>query len=78
MKDKEQTKRKLIDAVGIIIRTKGFEGGRITTAGISAGIDGVLHLVAKLKGKEVAEAIAKQIEYDKYVPEQGMDLSNKR
>ncbi|MGY0038071.1 hypothetical protein [Pedobacter sp. NJ-S-72] len=53
------------------------DNGRvITTAGISAGIDGALHLVSKLRGKEVAEAVAKQMEYDKYVPEQGLDLSH--
>lgn len=54
-----------------------IDNGRvITTAGISAGIDGALHLVSKLRGKDVAEEVAKQMEYDKYVPEQGMDLSH--
>lgn len=52
------------------------DNGRIiTTAGISAGIDGALHLVAKIRGKAAALSIAKQMEYDKYIPEQGMDLS---
>ncbi|SDF47217.1 DJ-1/PfpI family protein [Mucilaginibacter pineti] len=60
----------------VLQNVRYVDNGRIiTTAGISAGIDGALHLVAKLKGKEVAEAVAKQIEYDKYIPEQGMNLS---
>ncbi|MCK5741809.1 MAG: DJ-1/PfpI family protein [Chlorobi bacterium] len=36
----------------------------ITTAGVSAGIDGALHIVGKLFGKETAAATAKYIEYD--------------
>lgn len=44
----------------------------ITTAGISAGIDGALHLVAKLKGEAAAIEVARHMEYDKYVPEQGL------
>lgn len=63
----------------VLQNVRYVDNGRvITTAGISAGIDGALHLVAKLKGKEAAETIAKQIEYDKYVPEQGMDLSKQK
>lgn len=39
MKDKEQTKRKLIDAVGIIIKTKGLDGVRISSVSRLAGVD---------------------------------------
>ncbi|RYE56106.1 MAG: TetR/AcrR family transcriptional regulator [Sphingobacteriales bacterium] len=39
MKDKEQTKRKLIDAVGMIIKTKGFSGLRISKVAGLAGVD---------------------------------------
>lgn len=39
-------------------------GKIITTAGVSAGIDGALHLVARLFGKETAVATAKYIEYN--------------
>jgi len=68
--------QKAIPKAKVLQNVRYVDNGRvITTAGISAGIDGALHLVSKLRGKEVAEAIAKQIEYDKYVPEQGMDLS---
>lgn len=47
-------------------------GKVITTAGISAGIDGALHLVEKVRGRDVAEQIAKYMEYDKWVPSQGL------
>ncbi len=46
-------------------------GNVITTAGVSAGIDGALHLVSKLKGLESAKNIAIYMEYDKWVPEEG-------
>jgi len=47
-------------------------GNVISTAGISAGIDGALHFVAKIKGKEFAKKVAEDIEYDKWVPDQGL------
>ncbi|WCT11073.1 DJ-1/PfpI family protein [Mucilaginibacter jinjuensis] len=47
-------------------------GKVITTAGISAGIDGALHLVEKIRGRDVAVQIAKYMEYDKWVPAQGL------
>ncbi|UOE52535.1 TetR/AcrR family transcriptional regulator [Mucilaginibacter sp. SMC90] len=39
MKDKELTKRKLIDAVGAIIKTRGFGGIRISKVARHAGVD---------------------------------------
>ncbi|MEQ9439142.1 MAG: DJ-1/PfpI family protein [Cyclobacteriaceae bacterium] len=47
-------------------------GTVITTAGISAGIDGALHLVAKLKGAAAAEEVVHYMEYDNWVPDQGL------
>ncbi|MDB4902544.1 MAG: DJ/PfpI family protein [Mucilaginibacter sp.] len=47
-------------------------GDVITTAGISAGIDGALHLVEKLRGRPYAQGVAATMEYDKWVPEQGL------
>jgi len=68
--------QKAVPKAKVLQNVRYVDNGRVvTTAGISAGIDGALHIVSKLRGKEVAEAVAKQIEYDKYVPEQGMDLS---
>jgi transcriptional regulator GlxA family with amidase domain len=46
-------------------------GKVITTAGVSAGIDGALHVVAKLLGPDAATATAAYMEYDKWHPEDG-------
>jgi transcriptional regulator GlxA family with amidase domain len=53
-------------------------GTVITTAGISAGIDGALHLVAKLKGEQAAKDAAFYMEYDKWVPKEGLVLTGKK
>lgn len=50
-------------------------GEVITTAGISAGIDGALHLVAKLQGLNAAKRTAYYMEYDNWVPGDGLILS---
>jgi len=39
------------------------EGRIVTTAGVSAGIDGALHLVARLAGRAVADQTARYMEY---------------
>ena len=53
--------------------TRYVDNGQVvTTAGISAGIDGSLHVVAKLLGDEVARQTALNMEYDKWVPNQGL------
>lgn len=39
-------------------------GKIVTTGGLSAGIDGALHLVARLRGQGFAQAVALAIEYD--------------
>ncbi len=48
------------------------DGKFISTAGISAGIDGSLHLIASTLGAEVAQAVAKHIEYEAWHPEKVM------
>jgi hypothetical protein len=45
-----------------------FDGKIVTAAGVSAGIDMALALVAKLAGDEVAQAIQLGIEYDPQPP----------
>jgi transcriptional regulator GlxA family with amidase domain len=40
------------------------EGAVVTSAGISAGIDMSLHLVARLEGEELSVRTARQMEYD--------------
>ena len=57
----------------ILRGTRFVDNGQvITTAGISAGIDGALHVVAKLRGEAVARQAAAQMEYDKWQPNQGV------
>jgi transcriptional regulator GlxA family with amidase domain len=51
-------------------------GTVITTAGVSAGIDGALHLVARLQGLEKAERVAFYMEYDKWKPGEGLILTD--
>lgn len=46
------------------------EGHIITSAGVSAGIDMSLHVVARLYGKEVARWTARRMEYDWRVAEE--------
>jgi putative intracellular protease/amidase len=52
-------------------------GAVVTTAGVSAGIDGALHLVARIKGIEAAKETARYMEYDKWKPDEGrVDYKN--
>lgn len=52
-------------------------GAVLTTAGVSAGIDGALHLVARIKGLDHAKGTAEYMEYDKWRPEEGrVDYKN--
>ena len=46
-------------------------GDLITTAGVSAGIDGAFYLVSKLKGEAYADFVAKRIEYEHWKPGSG-------
>lgn len=49
-----------VPVAGRVVR----DGQVLTTAGVSAGIDGALALVAELQGREQAELIQLMIEYD--------------
>lgn len=51
-------------------------GKEITTAGISAGIDGALHLVAKLQGVNAAKRTAYYMEYDNWNIGDGLILTD--
>ncbi|MDB5138159.1 MAG: DJ/PfpI family protein [Mucilaginibacter sp.] len=60
----------------VLANTRFVDNGTvITTAGISAGIDGALHLVEKLRGLEYAKGVAQSIEYDKWVPDNGLVIA---
>ncbi len=49
-----------------VVSDKRFvDNGRIiTTAGLSSGIDGAMHVVSRLEGKVDAELVARNLEYD--------------
>jgi len=58
--------------------TRFVDNGQIiTTAGVSAGIDGALHVVRRMFGEDAALRVAKYMEYDKWNPEDGLIVSNK-
>ena len=68
--------RKALPATKVLANVRFVDNGRvITTAGISAGIDGALHLVTRFKGLDVAKQTATYMEYDKWVPGQGLILN---
>lgn len=59
--------------VTVLSNVRFVDNGRIiTTAGISAGIDGALHLVARIKGEALAKNVAQEMEYDKWIPNEGL------
>jgi hypothetical protein len=56
----------------VLSNTRFVDNGHIvTTAGVSAGIDGALHVVSRIKGQDVAMATARYMEYDKWLPDAG-------
>jgi transcriptional regulator GlxA family with amidase domain len=64
--------QQLLPSATVLADTRFVDNDRIiTTAGVSAGIDGALHMVARIKGLEVAKATARYMEYDKWHPEEG-------
>jgi transcriptional regulator GlxA family with amidase domain len=69
--------RQMLPKTKVLSNVRFVDNGNIiTTAGISAGIDGALHLVEKLKGRAFAKNVAAVIEYDKWVPENGLIVKN--
>ena len=57
----------------VLERTRFVDNGTIiTTAGVSAGIDGALHLVSRIKGLEAAKKTAHYMEYEKWDPQEGV------
>jgi len=64
----DELRRKTPKATVIDGRRFVDNGSIITTAGVSAGIDGALHTVARLLGRSVAEQTARYMEY-RWTPE---------
>jgi len=57
--------------------TRFVDNGQvITTAGVSAGIDGALHVVRRMFGEDAALHVAKYMEYDKWNPNEGLIVNN--
>ncbi|MEX0790452.1 MAG: DJ-1/PfpI family protein [Actinomycetota bacterium] len=65
----------LLEKLGAIYTPERWvQNGRyITSAGISAGIDMALHLVAQLAGEEIARQVQLTLEYDPAPPFGGID-----
>lgn len=64
--------QKMTPKAAIHADTRFVDNGQvITTAGVSAGIDGALHVVSRVKGEDVARATAAYMEYDKWRPGEG-------
>ncbi len=70
--------RKSFPKANVVSNARFVDNGNvITTAGISAGIDGALHLVEKLRGEQAAIETARYMEYDKWVRKEGLVLTEK-
>jgi transcriptional regulator GlxA family with amidase domain len=64
--------RKALPSTRVLENVRFVDDGKvITSAGVFAGIDGALHLVARLKGDEVAKEVAQYLVYD-WAPGQGV------
>lgn len=60
-------------ACEVLPETRWVDNGKlVTTAGVSAGIDGALHLVSKIKGPDAAKEAAFFMEYDRWDPTDGL------
>src|SRR5205823_2765581 len=60
--------REMFPSVEIVSDARFVDNGNVVTAaGVSAGIDMALHLVERLCGPELAEEVARYMEYDRYV-----------
>ena len=65
-----------LDPQAIVLKDKRFveDGKLLTTAGVSAGIDGALRVVEELRGHDEAVMVTRIMEYDKWQPSQGVVL----
>ena len=70
--------QKYTPKANVLRNTRFVEDGKlITTAGVSAGLDGALHIVEKLKGLATAKSIASLLEYDHWKPNLGVVIGAK-
>jgi transcriptional regulator GlxA family with amidase domain len=67
----------LAPAARIRINARYTDNGKIlTTGGVTAGIDGALHLVHKLSGADRAHRVARYLEYPPHAPGNWVPLSS--
>ena len=65
--------RELAPNAEVLDEVRFVDNGKIvTTAGVSAGIDGALHLVHRMFGQELADHVAEYMEYDYWKPNRGL------
>ena len=70
--------RETVPSATVLDDARFVDNGRIiTTAGISAGIDGALHLVGRIRGEAAVERIVRQMEYDAWRPGRGVIVQQK-
>ena len=62
----------------VLANVRYVDNGRITTtAGISAGTDGAIHLIERILGRKAAQEAADVMEYEYWKPGNGLDLTSK-
>ena len=60
-------------SANVLANTRFVDNGNIiTTAGVSAGIDGALHLVQRWGGMDLVNKVIAYMEYDKWQPNGGL------
>jgi transcriptional regulator GlxA family with amidase domain len=65
--------QKEVPQTHVLSNVRVIDNGRvIVTSGVSAGIDGALHLISRFRGEDVAKKVAAWIEYDKWNPKEGL------
>jgi transcriptional regulator GlxA family with amidase domain len=68
--------RKSFPKATVLENVRFVDNGKIiTTAGISAGIDGAIHLVMKLRGEQTAKQVVHYMEYDKWKAGEGLIIT---
>lgn len=67
-----------VPSANVVSNVRYVDNGKvITTAGISAGIDGAFHFVAKIKGEAFAKYLANELEYEYWTPNKGLMMEEK-
>ncbi|MBK6995236.1 MAG: DJ-1/PfpI family protein [Saprospiraceae bacterium] len=70
--------RKTATNTEVLDHVRWVDNGKIvTTAGVSAGIDGSLRVVERLMGREKAHSTVRYMEYDKWNPDEGLIVTPK-